>query len=115
MVASAPVWLASASRIGDNVGVLAHKIWISLVEWCDGRTLHGATLEAMQRRVPLRFVYGSASGKWHEANRAAIASHPDASAACVEGASHFMLTDDPEATLAAVQGLLVGLVQHGGA
>ena len=35
-----------------------------------------------------------------QANRAAIASHPDASAACVEGASHFMLTDEPEATLA---------------
>ena len=48
-----------------------------------------------------------------QANRAAIASHPNASAACVEGASHFMLTDEPEATLAAVQGLLVGLVQHG--
>ena len=49
-MASAPVWLASASRIGDTVGVLAHKIWISLVEWCDGRTLHGATLEVGHAR-----------------------------------------------------------------
>lgn len=51
LVASAPVWLASASRIGDTVGVLAHKIWISLVEWCDGRTLHGATLEVSPREI----------------------------------------------------------------
>lgn len=112
MLASTPPWLASASRIGESVGVLAHRIFFTLVEWCDGRTMHGSTLEEMQRRVPLRYVYGSASGKYHASNQAAHARHPDAAAASVEGASHFMLTDDPSATVAAVKRLLVGLLQE---
>lgn len=110
MVSAEPVWLASACGIGDSVGVLAHRIWISLVEWCDGRTMGNATLERMQRRVPLRFVYGARSGKYHELNRAVQAAHPDAAAACVEQTGHFMLTDDPAATIVALKGLLRGLV-----
>ena len=110
MVSSEAVWLASARDIGETVGLLAHGIWISLVEWCDGRTLDGANLEEMQRRVPLRYLYGSKSGKYHESNQAAIAAHPDARAAGVEGAGHFMLTDDPPAALAAVRELLAGFL-----
>ena len=110
MVSSAPFWEASARRVGDSLGLLTHRIWVSLVEWCDGRTLDGATLEQMQRRVPLRFVYGSTSGKQHAQNVAAQAAHPDAASACIEGAGHFMLTDDPQATISAVRGLLRGLV-----
>lgn len=110
MVSATPTWHSSAARIGDSVGVLAHQIWLSLVEWCDGRTLHSATLEQMQRRVPLRYVYGSTSGKYHATNQAAHAIHPDASAACVDEAGHFMLIDDPASTLAALRRLLSGLV-----
>lgn len=106
MVSATPAWRASASRIGDKVGLLAHHIWLSLVEWCDGRTMCGATLEQMQRRVPLRYVYGATSGKYHASNQAAHASHPDAVAACVDGAGHFMLSDDPARTLAALRQLL---------
>ena len=110
MVSSAPFWEVSARRVGDTLGLLTHRIWISLVEWCDGRTLDGATLEQMQRRVPLRFVYGSTSGKYHARNVAAHAAHPDAAAACIEGAGHFMLTDNPTATISAIRGLLRGLL-----
>ena len=40
MLSSTPAWLASASRVGQSVGLLAHRIFGSLVEWCDGRTMH---------------------------------------------------------------------------
>ena len=111
MVSGEAVWLASARRIGDSVGLLAHGIWLSLVEWCNGRTLDGANLEAMQRRVPLRYLYGTTSGKYHDDNKAAIAAHADARAIGVEGAGHFMLTDDPPAALSAVKELLAGFLK----
>ena len=107
MVANEPVWHASAQRVGESVGRLAHRIFTSLVKWCDGSNkLDGICLEQMQRRVPLRYVYGAMSGKYHEANRAAHADHPNAEAAGVEGAGHFMLTDRPDDTVAALRRLL---------
>ena len=110
MVSATPAWRTSAAQIGDTVGLLAHQIWLSLVEWCDGRTMFGATLEQMQRRVPLRFIYGATSGKYHASNRAAHAKHPDAAAACIDGAGHFMMADDPAGTLTALRQLLSNLL-----
>ena len=113
MVSTTPVWLEAASKIGDSLGLLAHQIWISLVEWCDGRKMHGATLEEMQQRVPLRYVYGSTSGKYHASNRAAHDRHPSAAAIGVAGAGHFMLSEDPSGTLAALTQLLGDLAGEG--
>lgn len=99
-----------ARGVGDSAGLLTYLIWCSLLEWCDGRTMNGRTLEMMQQRVPVRYLYGTRSGKYHDANRAAFAAHPDAAAAGVENAGHFMLTDDTPAALAAIRGLLTGLI-----
>lgn len=106
MLSSSPYWEASARKLGDGVGLLAHGIWVSLVEWCDGRRDGNTTLETMLRHVPWRFLYGTESGKFHSANRAAVGAHFDAEAAGVDGAGHFMLIDRPAQSLAAIKSLL---------
>ena len=75
--------------------------------------MHGATLEEMQQRVPLCYVYGSTSGKYHASNRAAHDRHPSAAAIGVAGAGHFMLSEDPSGTLAALTQLLGDLAGEG--
>eukprot|EP00747_Dinoflagellata_sp_TGD_P123341 gnl/TRDRNA2_/TRDRNA2_173800_c0_seq3.p1 gnl/TRDRNA2_/TRDRNA2_173800_c0~~gnl/TRDRNA2_/TRDRNA2_173800_c0_seq3.p1 ORF type:complete len:205 (+),score=39.68 gnl/TRDRNA2_/TRDRNA2_173800_c0_seq3:239-853(+) len=98
----AGIWAPSAASIGESLGQLSHMLFTSLVELCDSKAL----LEIFASLPVVLYIYGESSGKYHESMRAAIASHKNAQVKGVRDAGHFMLSDKPAETVAAVQELL---------
>merc|ERR1712203_1057352 len=101
MMSVLPAWHDMAAKIGQSLGLLAHRSWSSLIEW-----MNSGKLEQLQQSVPLRYIYGEHSGKPHDKTHEILQHHPDAMAVMIPGATHFMLHDRPDQTIAAIRNFL---------
>lgn len=100
----AAVWPIMTKRIGASLGLLAHRLWTSLVKWSDS-----GELEEIAQTLPLLYVYGTKSDKLHVQTMRLLNSHPNAKSVGIEGASHFMLSDKPQETIFALNSLMKGM------
>lgn len=96
------VWASNAARLGDSLGPFGHRLFASLVKWCDS----GELLDTFLSIGKVRYLCGERSGKYHVGTWASLQRHPDARCIEIKGAGHFMLDEKPQESIDALRSLL---------